>query len=434
MLAREGRAEATVGRGTFVRGPATAGAPGALRVTLAGSVERLLDMERSHPAYAAGAEVAPLHALTPDPGLYPIRGFRRALDRALDEDGDRLFGYGDHQGNDPLRAALRAHLASHGFDTSADDVVLCQGASQGIALALRLFAESGDTVAVEEPTYRNVLGAITALGLRAVPVPMTPDGPDLEVLERVLARPEVKLFYTMPSFHNPLGTTTSLAHRHALLALARASAKPLIEDGFELDLRFRGRPVPPLAALDRSGIVVHLFSFSKSLFPGLRIGAITARGRAVQGLLALRQATDLSGALLLQAAVARFVSSGAYHRHLRTLRRSLRNRCDALLDALARHMPAGTRWTEPEGGYQVWVELPAGLDSRALLAPAERAGVTFAPGYQFHLDARPSHALRLTTAMADVDVIERGVAALARVVNEELEDRAQRPRARGINV
>jgi len=419
-LARSGILESTVGRGTFVRATVDSRVADAPRPRLASSVERLLDFEAMRPNYVVPGEAAPLHSLTPDPSLYPLRAFRRSLNHALTESGTDLLIYGGHQGSDPLRAALSRHLAGHGIEATPDSLVLCQGASQGVSLALRLYTEPGDTVAVEDPTYHNVLNAITALGLHPVAVPMTNDGPDLEVLDRLLARAEVKLFYTMPSFHNPLGTTTSLAHRQALLDLATRHGKPIIEDGFELDLRFRGQPVAPLAALDRAALVVHLFSFSKSLFPGVRVGAITAQGRAVRGLLALKQATDLSGTLVLQAAVAHFVDSGGYARHLKAVRRALRARAIALLDGLRDEIPPGTRWTEPDGGYQVWVELPGGLDSRALLGEAQQAGVAFAPGYQFHFDGRPSPALRLTTALADPVSIRRGVKALATVTRRHL--------------
>jgi 2-aminoadipate transaminase len=210
-------------------------------------------------------------------------------------------------------------------------------------------------------------------------------------------------------------------HRHQLLEIAARHRKPVIEDGYETDLRFSGRPIPSLAALDPTGVVLHLFSFSKSLFPGARVGAITARGRLIEALLALKQATDLSDALPLQAALAEFSASGAYDRHLGRVRRVLRERCDALLDALAAEMPHGTRWTRPDGGLQVWVELPEGVETRDLLSDATAAGVLFAPGSQFNHDGRSSNSLRLTFAMAEPETLRAGVSSLARVVAERLE-------------
>jgi GntR family transcriptional regulator/MocR family aminotransferase len=418
-LAADGLVESTVGRGTFVlesdEAPRHGSAPPFVP-ELSPVVERLLEFERARPRFGSARDAVAMHALIPDPSLYPAEPFRRALNRALSRGGPELLLYGSPQGDARLREALAARLRDSALPVSADEIVLCHGASQGITLALRLFCASGDVVAVEEPTYNNVLGAALALGLRTAPVPMTEGGVDLARLEQTLARPEVKAFYTIPTFHNPMGTTTNLAHRQALLAVARRAGVPVIEDGYEMDLRFAGAPVAPLAGLDASGVVVHLFSFSKSLFPGARVGAVTARGRLREALLALKHASDLSDALPLQAALAEFIASGEYDRHLSRLRRVLRGRRDALLEALARHMPEGSRWTTPEGGYQVWLELPGGVDTRDLLADAVTSGVLFAPGSQFYTDGRPSSAMRLAFAMAGEDALRLGVERLARVV------------------
>lgn len=417
-LAREGLVEATVGRGTFVRAEAPAPAP--FEAKLAESAERLLELERGRVRYGAPEGVIPLHALVPDPSLYPVDAFRRALNRALASGGRALLGYAETQGHAGLRAVLAERLRATGMDVTADGLVLTHGASEGIALALRLFANPGETIAVEEPTYHNVLAVLVSLGLRAAPVPMQDGAADLAALERVLERPEVKAFYTMPTFHNPLGTSAPLAHRRALLAVAARAGKPVIEDAYEMDLRYAGRPLAPLAALDAAGLVVQLTSFSKSLFPGARVGAIAARGRALDGVLGLKQAGDLGGAMVLQAALAEFVESGGYERHLAKLRRTLRARRDALLEALAAEMPEGTRWTEPEGGLQLWVDLPGDVDTAALLPDALRAGVLFAPGFQFRHDHRPSSGLRISYAQADEAALRRGVACLARVTRERL--------------
>jgi len=424
-LAAAGVVEASVGRGTFVA--ASAAQPGeraeaahaALRPALSATTERLLALERSRPRYGSPNGAAPLHTLIPDPSLYPWDEFRRTLHRVLGQGGAELLLYGEPRGHPAMREVLASRLRAAGLAARADDLVLCHGASQGIALAVRLFAGPDDVVALEEPTYNNVLTTIADLGLRTAAVPMREDGLDLAALERTLARPEVKVLYTIPTFHNPLGTTTPLAHRRALLEIAARAGKPVIEDGYEMDLRFEGREVPPLAALDAHGLVVHLSSFSKSLFPGVRIGAVAARGGLAGALLARKRASDLSDALPLQAALAEFVASGAYDRHLAKLRRALRSRCDALCEALACHLP-GAAWTRPEGGMQLWVELPGGIDTSDLLADAVGAGVLFAPGSQFTHDARPSSGLRLAFAMADEASIRSGVAALGQLVARRL--------------
>jgi DNA-binding transcriptional MocR family regulator len=419
-LAAAGRVESSVGRGTFVHAPAAGGgaAEEPFEAAFSALTGSLLRFERARPRFGSENGAVPLHVVVPDPAFYPAEAFRRALDRVQREEGAALLAYGDSQGHPGLREALAGHLRGAGIEVGAGELLLCHGASQGIALALRLFAEPGDWIALEEPTYHNALACAFALGLRTAPVPMGEGGPDLALLERTLRRPEVKLLYTIPTFHNPMGITTSLEHRRALLEIAARCGKPVVEDAYEMDLRFAGRAVPPLAALDASGRVVHLSSFSKSLFPGVRVGAIAARGRALDALLALKRATDHSDSMLLQAALARFLREGHYERHLARLRRVLRSRCEALTGALEAELPEGARFTRPEGGYQVWVELLEGTDTSELLADAARAGLLFTPGSQFQCDGRPSSALRLSFALADEAALRRGARALARVARE----------------
>lgn len=435
-LAEAGWVEARVGAGTFVRSSgapwadaakrsedrrarsaegAEAGGQREIDPALAPQVERLITLENSRTRYAPGPETISLHRLIPDPRFYPVDAFSECVDAALREEGAELFSYAPPEGDIELRRAMSDRFGRFGIRHVPEEHVLCHGASQGISLALRLFTQPGDQVAVEVPTYANVLGAFAGLGLTPAPIPMDGQGADPDALDRILAKPEVKAFYTIPSFHNPLGTTTSLERRREILAIAERHGVPIIEDGFELDLRFQGEEIPPLAALDEAGIVVLLFSFSKSLFPGVRVGSLSARGRALEGLVALKHATDLSDAMLLQAGLARFVRSGQYDRHLARIRKVLRARHRALDAALEREMPPGTVWTKPDGGYQLWVELPGEVDTRDLLADAARAGVLYSPGTHFMPDARPSNALRLTVACADEDEIARGVAALGEV-------------------
>jgi len=420
-LAAEGVVDAQVGRGTFVRGlrpRLRAASP--LALALSRHAERLLELDRARVAYGAGRGAIPLHALKPDPRHFPLDGFRRSLARVLAEGGAELLTYGDQQGFLGLREVLAERLRASGQLVGPESIVLCQGASQGIALSLRLFADTDAAVAVEEPTYPNALAAIAGCGLRAVPVPMRGGVADLDALDRALAKPEVRAFYTIPTFHNPMGTSTPLEHRKEVLALAARHGKAVIEDAYEMDLRYAGRPVPTLAGLDEDGLVVQLLSFSKSLFPGVRAGAVVARGRQVDALLALRHAADLGGALPLQAALADFMRSGAYDRHLSAQRKRLRARRDALLESLAQELPAGATWTKPEGGLQLWLELPAPLESREVYADALREGVLVAPGFQFLTDSRPSRGLRLSIGQADEGELREAVRRLGKVVRERL--------------
>ncbi|MFT5442827.1 MAG: 2-aminoadipate transaminase [Myxococcota bacterium] len=434
-LATDGLVVSTVGRGTFVREAQGARIESEkVAMALGPQVEQLLHFDASRPRYPVAPNAVRMNSLVPDPTHYPIAEFRRCLGKVMDRGGAELFLYGDTQGHIGLRETIATRLSSADGVVESSNVVLCHGASQGISLAARLFAGQGESIAVESPTYHNVLGTLVSFGIRSAAVPMKDDGADLEALDRLLARSDVKAFYTIPTFHNPMGLTTNVAHRRALLAIAERHGKPIIEDAFEMDLRLRGRRVPSLFALDTAGMVVQLRSFSKSLFPGVRTGAIVARGRAVEGLVALKHASDLADSLPLQAAMDEFLRAGYYDKHLDRLRPILKGRLDCLLDALSRRMPKGTQYTEPEGGYQVWVELPFEVDTRDVLADAARAGVLFAPGSHFLPDRGPSRSLRLTFALATEVEIERGIEALANAVAAARASEVPGPTSAGVHL
>ncbi len=427
QLSETGSITSQVGRGTFVAVEAPAPPP-SFEPTLAPAAERLIEFERARPRYGGSLPAIAMQELVPDPSLYPVDEFREAVTKVLARDGAELLLYGEPEGHNGLRVAIAERLSDRGIATSPAELVLTQGASQGISMAMRIFAEPGDEIAVEEPTYANVIASCLALGLRPVPVPMTSEGVDLDALARVLARPAVRLFYTIPTFHNPMGVTTPIEHRRALLASAAAAGKPVIEDAYEMDLRFAGASVPSLAALDSGGLVVHLFSFSKSLFPGVRVGSIRARGRSLEALLALRSASDLGGAPLLQAALDEFLRGGGYERHLTRLLEALRRRFEVAFATLEETMPDGVHWTCPEGGYQIWLTLPDELDSRELFADASRQGVFFVPGDCFYFPARAVSALRLTLARPVEAEIRTGITTLARAIRGARRGPAKRGR------
>ncbi len=188
-LAGEGVVESGVGRGTFVADQSNdAATDRSFEQTLSPATERLLRFERSRPRFGSGRGAVPMHALVPDPAHYPTEEFRKVLNRVMQRGGSELLLYGDPQGHPRMREVLAGRLSKAGIDVGAEEILLCHGASQGISLSLRLYAESGDTIACEEPTYNNVLATAYAHGLRTVPVPMRENGLDLAVLDRTLAR------------------------------------------------------------------------------------------------------------------------------------------------------------------------------------------------------------------------------------------------------
>ena len=421
-LAADGVIESTVGP-RHVRGRRR-GEPRARRrapfaPALSPVVERLLEFERARPRFGSARDAVAMHALSPTPrSIRPSRSGARSTARSRAAGRSSCSTAARRATPRCARRSPRA-CATPRCPSTADELVLCHGASQGIALALRLFCAPGDVVALEEPTYNNVLGAALALGLRTAPVPMRDDGVDLARLEQTLARPEVKAFYTIPTFHNPMGTTTGLAHRRALLAIARRAGVPVIEDGYEMDLRFAGAPVPPLAGLDASGARRAPVLVLEVAVPG------RARRRGVGARAAARGAAR---AQARERSLRRAAAPGRARRVRRERRvrpppraaapRAARPARRAARGARRSTCPRARAGRTPEGGYQVWLELPGGVDTRDLLADAVAPGVLFAPGSQFYSDGRA-----VERAAARVRDGRRGRAAARR--------RAARARGRG---
>ena len=428
-LEQQGLTEATVGRGTFVTGPADV-----TRIRVAGGnpaerpfepvFSRAIEAARgcavARVDYGAPANAIRFERLVPDGSLYPHEAFRKALNSALAKSGPALYDYGDPRGHEGLRRALVERMARSGIEADADDVVITAGATQAFAIAARIFCDAGDAVAVESPTYPWAFATLAALGLRAAPVPLAEDGLDLDRLDATLARGGVRLIYTMPSFHNPTGTSTALAHRKRLLEIAARHGVPILEDDFEKDLRVRGRGAPPLRALDRRGIVSYVGTFSKTLFPAARVGWLFTPPAVAAAAVLAKRTMDLTTSPLLQAGLANFLREGSYDRHLRRVVKELEKRLDTAERALAAHLPEGSSFSRSEGGFLIWVTLPDAIDSSALLAAAKAAGVVYAPGELFYPDGRRSSSLRLSVAQTPKGEIERGIRILGEVAGAAL--------------
>jgi 2-aminoadipate transaminase len=432
-----GLTESTVGRGTFVldRRPTPDGVDARGRAelrpfepALARAGEAAAALPAARVDYSAAAGAVHFERLIPDASLYPHQEFRKTLGRALAKGGAALYDYGDPRGDLELRRALVERMARSGIEADPDDVLITAGATQGFAIATRLFCDAGDAVAIESPTYPWAFGTLTATGLRSLPVPLAADGLDLTRLDAALARGAARLLYTMPSFHNPTGLSTSLAHRRALLELVAKHGVPVLEDDFEKDLRVRGRAAPPLRALDRRGQVLYMGTFSKALFPAARVGWLFLPQSLGRAALLAKRSLDLTTSPLVQAGLALFLREGRYDRHLRRVVKELALRLEAAERALARALPEGSSIAPVEGGFLLWVTLPPGIDTGVLLADAKRAGVVYAPGELFHPDGRGQSSLRLSLAQTPLPEIERGVRALGEVVRAALP--AGRSRAR----
>ena len=357
----------------------------------------------------------------PAPELFPIEAIAEAHAEVLAREGRAALQYSTTEGFGPLREWVVARLGRRGIRVSTDQVLITNGSQQGIDLVARVLLDPGDLVAVESPSYLAALQTFAGCEATFASVASDDDGMDVDDLARVFATRTPKLVYVVPEFQNPKGTTLSAERRTALLALCQAHRVPVLEDNPYGELRFRGEAPAPLAALDDSGVVVHLGTFSKTLAPGMRLGWLVGPRELVRSITIAKQAADLHTATLAQRAASALLARFDYDAHLGTLRRVYGERCDAMLGALERHLPAGTRWTRPEGGLFVWAELPSGLRADDLFAEALREKVAFVPGSAFYADAPRYETLRLNYSNRPSELIEEGIARLGRVVARRLD-------------
>ncbi len=372
-----------------------------------------------------------------DGRIFTIDDFRKALQAVLRRDGGDALGYGDRAGYAPLRETIAHVLASQGIPVQPDQVLITGGSQQAIALVARLLLQPGDVVLVESPTYLGMLDILRPMGVRLLGIPVDEQGMQVDLAEEALYTARPRLIYTIPTFHNPTGVSMSDARRRQLLALARRYNIPILEDDYVGDLRYQGRDQPALKALDSSGHVIYVSTFSKMLMPGLRVGFLVATGPVYEQLLASKRADDLASSSLIQRALESYITVGRYQAHLRRTCQLYRRRRDVMVAALKRDMPAGVRWNAPQGGLFIWLQLPEELSANELFPLAGQEGVTYAPGSSFFPCARTQSCLRLNFAMNPPEIIEEGVRRLGLAMKEFLAQQGAGPaheRRRGVTV
>jgi 2-aminoadipate transaminase len=436
-LVAAGLARAHVGQGTFVAGEPTtrpAGPPpgpapldwGALLSRSARTAAA--DEERRRALGIPGGPSAAVVSFAggmPDSALFPTEAFRRVLNQVVREEGGALLQYSAVGGYAPLRRYLASYLLRFGVEARAEEILIVNGSQQGFDVIARTLVDPGDPVAIEQPTYTGAMQAFRSFGARLLAVDWDAAGPRADVFERLCERQGPKLFYCQPSAHNPSGLTIEPEVGRRLLAIAARHQVAVVEDGFDGSLYYGARPATPLRAVDRAGVVLYIGTFSKILFPGLRLGWLVAPSPVVERLQAAKQLADLHTSALLQAAVHRFCERRLLDRHIARVTAEYARRRAVLLAALRRRMPEGVTWTDPQGGFSLLVTLPAGLEATTLLPPALERGVAFTPGPAFFLDGG-ERTLRLSFSSVDTARIDEGVRRLAEAIKAV--QRLPRPR------
>jgi DNA-binding transcriptional MocR family regulator len=355
-----------------------------------------------------------------DPTFFPLDRLRQSLVTAM----RRLDPWSTIEdlppGNRTLKRQILKRYLVHGTKLAESEIVLTQGAVTALHLCLAAVTKPGDAVVIESPTFYVALQALQRRSLRAIEVATDcREGIDLDRLARVLEKRRPAACWLMTNFQNPLGSLMPDRKKRELVALLARHEVPLIEDDVYDEL-YQGDTAPASAkSFDRKGLVMHCTSFSKTLAPGYRVGW-TAAGRFAAQVERLKLATLLTGTIPTQVAIASYLQDGGYDAHLRRLRRSLADHQAAMVDAVHRHFPDGTRVSIPQGGYFIWLELPEQFDAVALFWAASAQGISIAPGPMFSARGEFRHCIRLNSGQVWNRKIEDAVVRIGSLVARQM--------------
>ena len=363
--------------------------------------------ERNPEAVFFGGGVPPTEAI-------PVARLREGADRAW-ADGAETLLYGEVRGYRPLRELIVERMAARGAIVDPADVLITNGAQQGIDLAARIFVDPGDIVLTEEPTFMDALRVFRSHEAEPVGVPVDDEGLQVDILAALLDRlpRRPKFLYTMPTYQNPMGVSLSTARRRALIDLAREREIIIVEDDPYGDLSYDGDPPPTLKSLDPE--VIFLGTFSKVLAPGLRVGWVASSPRLREAFFNVKEGTDIHNERIMTRTVYH-AASGFLDEHISATREIYRARRDAMLAGLEREMPAGVRWTTPHGGFFLWVTLPEQYETDAMLPDATDRGVIYLPSSWFYPDRSWTRSLRLNFSAQPEERIAEAMRRLAETI------------------
>jgi DNA-binding transcriptional MocR family regulator len=358
----------------------------------------------------------------PAPEFFPTQEIAEVACTVLQRDGTRALQYSPTEGDHRLRIQISSRLnAKWNTTISPDEVIITTGSQQGLDLIGKVFIDIGDAVACESPTYLGAVMAFNTFRPRWLEIPTDDEGMNMEVLENAVKQEKrLKFIYVVPNFQNPSGRTWSLRRRQQLMEIAARHEIPVIEDNPYGEVRFAGEPIPAIQSLPEGDLVISLGTLSKVFCPGLRIGWIAARRQFLDKLTIVKQGADLHSSTFDQMVAAEYLAKHDIDENIRRITAAYRIRRDVMVAALEREMPPSVRFSRPEGGLFLWVELPGQIDARALLVRCLKRDVAFVPGGSFFPAHNRENTLRLNFSNMSEDRIREGVARLATVLKEML--------------
>ncbi|GAB7562153.1 PLP-dependent aminotransferase family protein [Methylobacillus methanolivorans] len=366
----------------------------------------------------------PLGSPFPDPQLFPLKKIHQYEKALTDDEGEWGILSDLPPGNEMLRQQIARRYLANDMDVSPDDIVITHGATEAITLCLQAVAKAGDIIALEAPGYYALAHTVERLGMKVAELRTDPEsGIDLDALRATTDNVRIAAVVLTTNFQNPLGFVMPDAKKQALVEFLEEQQIPLIEDDVYGELYFSETAPKPAKAFDRSGLVLHCSSFSKSLAPGYRVGW-TSAGRYRQEVERLMFLNSLSLPSAPQIAIAKFMQRDSFEQHLKQLRHTLRSQYVLIRNVITESFPAGTQLSEPKGGYVIWVKLPAQLDALALYRLAIDNGITVAPGTIFSRKKDLTHYIRLNFSHLWTLAIEQAVRDVGALAHDMLASHA----------
>ena len=376
-----------------------------------------LDLEKHELKWERG--MISFKSIAPDQTLFDVTEFKKAFLNRITLEGEKLLNYGYARGYRPFLEYLEQYLQHKGVNTNGKEILITNGFTEALNLILRVITRPGDQIICENPTHNTALKIMKLFGLEICGVPMRPEGIDLAILEQTLVRSQRAVGYLIPSYHNPTGLVMTPEKRLAVLELFQKYQTPLIEDGFNEELRYSGAHVASLLALDGTGNqVVYLGSFSKILFPGLRIGWIVADHQLISYLESIKRSLNIHTSFLDQAVLVEYLQSGAFEKYLKKACRVYKEKYETAVNLARELIPARRIWGE--GGLHLWIELEE-LDARAVLAKCYQRGVVFMPGDLFFTDNSGQNTFRLGISRVDAQTMRVGFQIIGEAIRELLD-------------
>ncbi len=370
-------------------------------------------------------EVVSLAGGMPNIADLPREAIGEAIATLIRDRGPQAMQYGSGQGEPFMREHIAEVMAEEGIVAHPDDVVVTCGSQQALDLVTRTFCDPGDVILAEAPSYVGAIGTFRAYQVQIVQVAMDEFGIVPQALREAVAAcraagKRVKFLYTIPNFQNPTGVTQTLPRRRELIALAHELDLLIVEDNPYGLLTIEGEPLPALRSMDDER-VIYLGSFSKTFAPGFRIGWALAPHAVREKLTLAQESATLAPPVFSQYAIATYLHEFDWRAQIVAYRDMYRGRRDAMLRGLVDNMPAGCTWTRPTGGFFVWLTMPDGLDSQAMLPRAVSARVAYVPGTAFYADGLGSRNLRLSYCFPSEERILEGTRRLGEVLHDELD-------------